>query len=209
MTIAEIALIFSGVALIISTLSLWVNHLSPFDLKITHDTPTFQLYEIPPNVSGDEKGRTWWIPSFDMGITFYNNGKRAGQVNDIRIIVNYTDSKTKHSETIYFYPKWIVDYSSFQRLRRDRYKWLEGSIIREWFPITVKGNDESYLHVILEADRWETKRKGEISLAFQVHSSQHKEWKTCADYTLSISEQMFGWYSWTPFEKKLEQIRKL
>ena len=160
-------------------------------------------------MSGDKKGRTWWIPSFDMSITFYNNGKRAGQVNDIRIIANYTDSETKHSETIYFYPKWIVDYSSFQRLRSERYKWLEESIIRERFPITVKGNDESYLHVILEADRWETKRKGEMSLTFQVHSSQHKKWKTCSDYMLSISEQMFGWYAWTPFEKKLEQIRKL
>ena len=59
MEIAEVALLFSAIALIVSTISLWVNSLTPFSLSVTHDTPTLAIYEITPSMSDSESGKTW------------------------------------------------------------------------------------------------------------------------------------------------------
>ena len=55
MELAEIAVVFSGIALIVSILSLWVNSFAPFSLRVTHDTPTLALYKITPDMSGSER----------------------------------------------------------------------------------------------------------------------------------------------------------
>lgn len=209
LTVSEVALIISGIALGISILSLWYNHLTPFRLKVMHDTPGFNIYEISPSKSGDKNEKTWWIPSFDIGMSFYNYGKRPGEISDIRIVARFTDEEAGNEEMVFFYPKWIVDYSSFHKFRSDRFKWIENSIIREWFPMIVKGHSESYFHVVLEGNRWEVKRNGMMSFTFEVFTSEHNSWIKCADYDLEIHKGMFGWYSWAPHEKRIEQIRKL
>ena len=100
MTTSEFALIISAAALTVSLLSLWYNNLSPFKLMITHDTPTFTIYYITPQISGDTAGKAWWIPSFDVGFSFHNAGKISGQVLDLRIVAELK-KLTFHYE-IYF-----------------------------------------------------------------------------------------------------------
>lgn len=208
MTTAGLALIVSGFALLTSLVSLWLNSLKPFELKLSHDTPTFRLYKITPQISGDKERKSWWIPSFDIGLSFYNLGKKPGEVLDIRIIGDLASHRT-HRKFV-FYPKWIVDYAEFNQSRGERFEWLKTAILREWYPSTLGANDQKDLHAILESDRWDHKESGEMTLTLQIVSSSDMQWQTCAEYKLLITEDMFDdRSSYTPYDEKIERLRKI
>ena len=72
------SLIFSTIALVATIITLWKNFLKPFKLKITNTNPCLTIYKITPDISGRD-GDIWWIPSVDIGISFYNLGKKMGR----------------------------------------------------------------------------------------------------------------------------------
>lgn len=205
---SEIALVISSLALIVSLLSLWVNSLSPFSPKVSHDSPTFALYKISPQVSGDENGRTWWIPSFDLGITFFNSGRRDGEIRDIRLIADLVEPR--NARRFYFYPKWLVEYSDFQCHRHERFDWLEKCIIRDWYPFVLRGQSDKDAHVILEGDRWDSCFEGSMKIELQFTSSKSDEWISLAHYDFYIEEEMFSSKStWSLHDERLESLRKI
>jgi hypothetical protein len=208
MTTADVALIVSGLALLVSIASLWINSLAPFNPKLSHDAPTFRLYKITPNMSGNEKGETWWIPSFDIGVSFYNTGKVPGEISDIRIVGELAGHRT--TRKFNFYPKWIVNYTSFKEHGSDRFAWIATSVLRDWYPFMLGGHDQKDLHIVLESDRWDHKESGELKLVFEVISSKSKKWITYANYSLHISEGMFeDKSSFSPYDEKIEKLRKM
>lgn len=204
----DIALIISGVALFVSFVALWVNSLSPFKLKILHEPPTFSLHKITPSISGSKDGKTWWIPSFDIGISFHNVGRISGEILDVRIVAEFEGYR--FNKRYLFYPKWIVDYSAFNKDRTERFQWLEKAIIREWYPILLKGQSDVNLHLVLEADRWDQKENGKMTYCLEVISSKKKKWIECGRYSLHVTEDMFDDKScYTTFDDKIEELRKL
>ena len=208
MTIAELALLVSGLAFVVSIASLWVNSLRPFKLKLSHDAPTFKLYKITPNISGSEEQRTWWIPSFDIGVSFYNVGRIAGELLDIRIVAKFEAHRSDRTFT--FYPKWIVDYSRFQKDRADRFTWLDTAILRDWYPFMLGSQSEKNLHVVLESDRWDHRESGEMTLTFEVIASDTRRWRNCATYKLAVSKDMFeGMSCYTAYNENIERLRKI
>ncbi len=198
----------SLLSLVISLISLWQSYLSPFKLRIDHSTPRFILYKIAPKISGDKLGRTWWIPSFDLGVSFCNLGQRTGQVLDFRITADLvTKDGTRHYE---FYPGFIVDYKSFNENHTDRFKWIEKAVIREWYPLALAGKETISLHLVMEHLRWDNIEEGMISFCLEVFSSQTKKWSECDRYSLEISKDMYeGKSSYTTSDLKLEEIRRL
>lgn len=196
----------STLALIFSLISLWKSYLAPFKLKLAHDTPTFVLYEITPKISGGEK--TWWIPSIDIGFTFHNLGRNSGEVTDIRLL---TKLKSKDSEKKYlFFAKWIVDYAKFQKDRTYRFKWIENSVQRDWYPLILAGNEQKSLHIIFEGDRWDEKLTGTLILCLEIFSSGEKKWVECDRYYHKITEDTYkARAAYTLFDSKLAEIRKL
>ncbi|MGC4083397.1 MAG: hypothetical protein QM736_15125 [Vicinamibacterales bacterium] len=208
MTVPLIALIVSIVALATSIGSLWVNSLKPFKLSVSHDAPTFKLYKITPAISGSKTGETWWIPSFDVGMSFYNLGRRPGEVLDVRIVAKLNGHRS-HRKFV-FYPKWIVNYAHFQKDRAHRMTWLDSAVSRDWYPFMLGPMGEKDLHVILEGDRWDHKETGAIELTFAVFSSAGEAWSTLGNYTLHISDDMFeGHSSYTVSDKKIENLRRI
>lgn len=208
MSSVEIALIISGIALLVSFISLWVSSLSPFKLKVSNCSPTFSLYRIPPSISGTKDGKTWWIPSFDVGMSFYNTGRLSGEILDTRIVAEFRSHRSERKYV--FYPKWIVDYAIFQRQRPERFEWIENAVIREWYPILLKGQNEVHLHLVLEGGRWDQKESGNMSYTLEVISSREKKWIECGKYSLLISEQMFdSKSSHTDIDSRIEELRKL
>jgi hypothetical protein len=186
---AEIAaLSVSMLALTISLITLWSEHLSPFKLRILCDSPSLTLYKITPPISGDKEGKTWWIPSIDLGVSFYNIGVRPGEVLDLRIVGELRSEG--QSELFYFYPKWIVDSASFQSNHLRRFEWLNSAVLRDWYPLLLRGREEEHLHVILECDRWEQEGTGDLSLKVEVLSSKTK-WDTHREYSLFLDSGMF------------------
>lgn len=198
----------SLVSLIISLISLWQSYLSPFNPRIDHSTPRFVLYKITPEMSGDKLGRTWWIPSFDLGASFCNLGQRTGQVLDFRITADLTTKDgTRHYD---FYPAFIVDYKTFNESHTDRFKWVENAVIREWYPLTLAGKQTISLHIVMEHSRWDNMEEGLMTFCLEAFSSQTKKWLECDRYSLPILKNMYEKESsCTTFDSKLETIRKL
>lgn len=180
--------IVSILALAVSLLSLWKSTLSPFKLKVSYDSPTFTLYKISPEMSGRKK--TWWVPSIDMDFTFYNLGKRGGEVTDIRL-----EGKLRSKEAerrFVFYAKWIVSFKKFQQNRDERLKWVESSIERDWYPLILTGDEQKTFHVIFEGFRWDRKYTGNLDLSLQIFSSKKDEWMEYEKFEHSITENMYN-----------------
>ena len=206
MTTSEFALIISILALIVSLVSLWANNLKPFELKASFDSPTFRLYKISPQISGDESGKSWWIPSFDMGFSFCNVGKRPGAVLDIRIICEL--SGYRNNRKFIFYPKWIVNYSEFKKNSPERFRWIKSAITRDWYSLNLGASDEKDVHVILEGDRWDYPEKGEMTMRLEIASSTGG-WQKHATYKLPVTEDMFeGSSSYSPYNEAIEKLRE-
>ncbi len=184
---ADIAVVISLVALFISFLSLWVNSLTPFRLHVLNDPPTFSVYKILPQVSGDEEGKTWWIPSFDVGISFFNLGRRPGEVKDVRLVAEFKGYRT--NKKYVFYPKWIVDYPKFCEKKHERLKWIHSAVVRDWYPLLLGGQKESHVHFVLEGDRWDQKESGSFEILFEVATG--KKWRAYQKYTLRFDDSIF------------------
>lgn len=181
--------VISGLALIFSALTVFLNFLKPFEPKILHDNPVFSLYKVTPDISGDEKGRAWWIPSINVDFVFHNIGKVSGEIQDVRVIASSTKS---NSETKYtFSPKWIVDYKIFNECRTERFEWVEKAVIRNWYSVLVKAQSETNLHLILETGRWDNKWEGVLKCRLEVLTSKSKNWVNCGEYGLFIYSDMY------------------
>jgi hypothetical protein len=170
----------SLVALFISAFTLWKSYLTPFRLEISYTDPTFCLYKIKP-----DKIHMWWIPSFDLSMSFYNKGQKTGKVLDIRILANFKS----RSET--FSAKWIVRYSKFFRDHHERSAWLDSSIERDWHPLILPPNRTVHIHLILEGFRWDAKEEGVMEYRLEILSSESKRWKDCAHYHQLITADLY------------------
>lgn len=206
MTYTEVlSIVLSVLALVISMISLWSSNLSPFRLKILNDSPTFSIYEITSDTD-DNKKQTWWIPSFDIGVSFYNLGILSGEIIDFRIVANFTGEEAIRKYV--FYPKWVVDYSKFHQLRPKRFEWIEQAINRDWYPLLLAGKSETHVHLILEDNRWDEKQVGTMSISLQILSSKQKTWKTFRYYKLSFYEDIFEGCTYTSYDEKVMDMRR-
>ncbi len=198
-----ISLIFSAVAILVSLISLWIGHFSPFRLRVTHDAPTFAVYKITPDISGGKS--VWWIPSIDLSFTFYNNGQRPGEVSDVRIRMIMDDLDLKHT----FYAHWVVNYPLFNAERTDRFNWIHQAVIKEWYPMMLSGNAQESVHVVLEGGRWDSRLHGSATLKLEIYSSEQNRWVEYAEYHHLIHEEMFNTKStYTLADTKLQKIRE-
>lgn len=187
----EIALAISGAALAFSLASFYLTSLKPFRLEMYHTPVSLHLYKITPEISGDEEGRTWWIPSFDVGFSLHNSGSRSGVVYDLRVVVELMKGGKK--EEYFFYPHWVVEYGTFQKSMDHRLEWLETAVQHLWHPIPLGGSEAVHVHVVLEmiAGRWDTKRIGDLSLAIEYRSSESPEWMQCCRDSMPVWEEMY------------------
>ena len=181
----------SSVALFISVVTLWKTYLSPFKLEITHSSPTFCLYKVTYPRTKMRKEQTWWIPSFNIGLSCFNEGRKTGKIVKVRIVADLTRSEIP--QTIMFVPQWIVRYNAF--LRGSGRRGRLSSIETDWYPQIIPPGETRHVHVILEMEprrRWDHMFTGSMKCRLEVLSSESKEWKTYATYRdLVIDRLMF------------------
>ncbi len=183
------ALVFSILALLTAVYALWLVILKPFKLTVSNTIPTLSMYKITPDMSGDEEKKTWWIPSFDMGITFANEGKGVGKVLDMRIIMLLGSGESQKEYA--YYPKWVVDYSKFTEYRKDRFKWIDTATKGKWYPLVLAGQQAESFHVVLEGDRWDEKQSGNMNYYLQVLDSKNKKWTEYGKYHMILPMSSF------------------
>jgi len=207
-TLSLIPIFISSIALIISILAIILNNLIPFDPQITNSSPEFSIYKITPDMSGDENKLTWWIPSFNIGFSMYNLGRRTGKIKDFRIVAEILQDRT--TNLLYFYPKWIVDFPKFQQNQTRRFTWISKAVISDWYPVMMFGNKDLKMHLILEGPRWENTFEGIMKLKIEYVSSKKDKWILLDNYELPLSKDMFEDEStYTPFDNSIEKYRKL
>ena len=208
MDLSKLALLVSGASLLIALATFWFTHLRPFKLSISTSSPRLSMYTISPQVSGDSENRTWWIPSFDVGVSVFNNGKMKGDFNDIRIVGSIQNHRSE--KKMYFYPKWVVDFSKFNQFHTERFEWLSNSIVRDWYPFRIGSEQEVSMHLILEGDRLDHKEVGRFNFELQVSTSESNGWQTLEGFELLFSEDMYDERSThSPLNKKIERLRKI
>jgi hypothetical protein len=197
--------ITSSLALMVSLVSLWKSTLAPFRLKVSYDSPTFTLYRISPDASGGKN--LWWLPSLNMDYTFYNLGRREGEVKDIRL-VGLLSSNEGIERKFAFYAKWVVDFKKFWQHRDDRLKWAISAVERVWHPLILAGNEQKSLHIIFEGFRWDKKHLGPLRLSLQIFSSEKSEWITLEEFIHQLDETMYAETSaYNLQSKKLSETR--
>lgn len=189
----------SVIAILFSSITLWKNYLSPFNVEVTYDSPTFNLYRIGKKDEStfllsskdkiDDFIDSWWIPSFDVGLTFFNKGQKVGKILDIRILVSI-ELKDKTVKKFAFHPRWIVAYDRFSQ-SHERSEWLSNAIEKEWYPHIVRGNDLLSIHVVLESLRWENKINGKMHLVLEYRSSEKDDWQKISDGDLPLRDMFY------------------
>lgn len=182
-TIAEVALLISVVALVVSGASLWHTHLRPFNLEVLTSPPTFRLYPI---TSGDRK---WWIPSFDIAISLYNTGRRPGRVYSFQIVTRI-DLDDAAQRDVTFSPRWVVDYAIFHELGSKRSAWLPRAVKRVWYPLLLEPG-QTHFHLVLEAMRWTEPVGGTMHVTVEVAKKSSGEYEAVAKYVLPLPTAMF------------------
>lgn len=192
-----IAIPISMGAFLISFVSLWKTHLAPFKLEMTYGRPTFTIYKKTLENSGTEQKTTYWIPSFDVGVSFHNTGQKTGQVLCLKIIAE----PRNNSKKFVFGSKWIVNYNSLQKHSLDRQKWSKNVIDREWYPLILSGNETKHVHVVFEMmqPKWWDKKEiiGSMDFSIKVLSSETKKWKEGKRYTTLGMFNELGMYDKT------------
>jgi len=186
-----VPILLSVAAFLISIASFWKSYLSPFHVEISNSTPTFSLYKITPKISGNKEGRTWWIPSFDIGFSFHNAGQKPGTVRDIRLKCEFK-SESPHREFL-FYGDRVVDYSEFEKVRTQRMEWTSTAVLREWYPLILGPKETQHLHLILEMPyrRWDKKIVARFAISLEVLTSANDKWLKLHTYDFSIEDSYY------------------
>ena len=135
-----------------------------------------------------EMGKGNWIPSFDIGMSFHNTGEKTGQV------INARFRARQHSREHSFYAKWVVDYPTFEK-DRDRNKWIDTAVKRDWYPLILSARETQQVHLVLEQDvddlSWDSQEKRSLNLVLEVLASDNAGWKEIDTYTLDVEKWMY------------------
>src|ERR1019366_4727063 len=77
------SLVISVVAIVVSLLTLWKTHFAPFSAVIVAGSLRLRIYPI-------RSGTTRWVmASFDVPVSFANEGARSGVITGLRLRVHF------------------------------------------------------------------------------------------------------------------------
>jgi hypothetical protein len=168
-------------ALLVAGFALWRSDLRPFRLGILWSNPTFQVYTVRSEQAGDSPGLKWYIPSFDLSVTFWNAGARPGTLEDVRLLVTLSEGGTRQHET--YAARAIVDHAAFDRAS-DRFEMI-ASIESSWYGVPVIDRTPRTVHLVLETTylRWDEERDPfDIRAELQVQTADKPGWRSLGRY---------------------------
>jgi hypothetical protein len=170
-------------AIIISIITLWKTHLAKFNPLITIGTCRLRIYPIK---NGNER---WYLPSFDIPLSFTNQGAQTGRIEDIRIKITYPKLPiSNHFEM--FYPKWDVNG---KEISNQRFEWIEKSVKEDWMSFVLLSRETKNKHLIFET-RWEEPViQGIVNCALEVkYTGTKAKWKEIGKWTTHLTKDT--WY---------------
>ena len=169
------ALALSIVALLVSAWTFWAEHLAPFKLATLASRPTFHAYASTSRHTATGPG-VRWIPSFDLGLTVWNEGQRTGLITNVRLLTRFIWPDAKEDCSVE--AQWIVDYPKFTTAR-DRFAMFDSAVLDNWYGLALRGGESQRLHLVLECPLmvWDTKRPTfAIECDLQVMSTAKPGW---------------------------------
>ncbi|WP_031445651.1 hypothetical protein [Arenibacter algicola] len=138
------AIIVSTIALGVSIIAIWNTHFKKFTPILTVGNCKFRIYPIK------SEGEKWYLPSFNIPISFTNNGAQIGKIEDIRIKISFPELPIPNHYEI-FEPKWIVDG---KKLTNNRFEWIDNAVLEDWMPTVIVSKETKIKEIVFET-RWE------------------------------------------------------
>ncbi len=180
-------LIISSLALVVSIIALWWNHLRPYKLEVIFSKPTFRTYffDKPKKVKKGEYYASA-ISSIDMNLVFLNTGSKAGRVKGLRLLLRGRNDVREMSA------KWIVDYKSFNKHKHARFTWLSESIKSDWAPFFVLPRENESRHIVFEGFNIEDISKDDYIVILQIRSGKSDEWEELESWSFTIDDWVIG-----------------
>lgn len=154
-------------ALGVSLITLWQTHFIKFSPVLTVGCCSFRIFTIK------SENERWYLPSFNLPISFTNKGARLGNVEDMRIRVSFPGLPILGNYEM-FYAKWIVDG---KKITQERYKWIEKAIIEDWIPFVLLPRQTITKHIVFES-RWdEPVIQEEVLCELEIRANKSNQWK--------------------------------
>lgn len=180
--ISLIAALFSLAAIVVSGIALWKSHFVKFTPLVSVGSCRLRIYPIK---SGEER---WYISSFDIPLSFTNQGAQAGRINDIRVKVSYPNLPIQgHYEM--FYPKWDVNG---RELSHQRFTWIENSVKEDWMPFIILPRETKNKHLIFET-RWdEPVIQDKVLCELEIKYDEKPNWIKINDWDFKLTKR--HWY---------------
>lgn len=175
---AFISLISIGVSFI----TLWKTHLAKFKPLISVGKCRLRIYPIK---SANER---WYISSFDIPLSFTNQGAQAGRIEDIRVKVSYPKLPINgHYEM--FYPKWDVNG---KEISKERFHWIENSVKEDWMPFIILSRETKSKHLVFET-RWdEPVIQDVVECKLEIKYGTRPKWQAVTKWKTHLTKEV--WY---------------
>jgi hypothetical protein len=176
------AAIISLIAIALSGIAIWKTHFVRFSPILSIGSCRHRIYPIK---SDNER---WYISSFDIPISFTNQGAQAGRIDDIRVKITFPKLPIDgHYEM--FYPKWDVNG---KELSQNRFSWIKTSVKEDWMPFIVLPKETKNKHLVFET-RWdEPVIQESVECELQIRFDGKKEWKEISQWKIRLTKQV--WY---------------
>lgn len=173
---------FSLIAIIVSGIALWKTHFVKFSPILSVGSCRLRIYPIK------NEDKRWFISSFDIPLSFTNQGAQAGRIEDIRIKVTFPELPIPNHYEM-FYPKWDVNGNE---LSKNRFTWIDNSVKENWMSFIILPKETKNKHLVFES-RWdEPVIQDIVECQLEIKCDNKKDWSKVTKWKLRITKGV--WY---------------
>lgn len=181
----------SVMALLLSAITLWRNHLAPDQIVTSAGPMSMCIHRMR-----SESGESWLLPHFAVSTSFTNSGARIGRVQAIRLVVRYPSLPITDAHEI-FTCHGEYNHAKYRQHGHRRFAMIEKALLGDFIPLVILPKNTT-THFYVFDSRWDrpVRQRGLIaSVEFKTNRSSNwvpvDMWKYYLD-----SEQ-----SWESLEK--------
>jgi hypothetical protein len=170
---------------ILSGITLWKTHYAGFSAVTAVGSLTQRIYPIR------SERESWFLFSLHLPISITNAGARPGLVSGIRIRTTFPNLPIPgHYESLP--AKFEVDFSSYQKLAKERFRMLAEAVISHWMPFIVLPKATVTKDLLFET-RWDEPVVQEsVRFVLELSLDGSKTWQEVATWESSLSPASWG-----------------
>lgn len=182
---AQISIALAIGALIVSVISLWRSHFSRPHAIVLSGRLRQRIYPIRSEPD------TWYLPSFDLPVTFLNPGAQPIIITGIQLRLRFTKLPIPNNYEI-VPALWEIAPSDTQRISKDRFNWIDDISPTDFIPFAVLPRQTVVKAFVLET-RWENPViTDELDVTLEWRASSDTGWRRAQTWKVGLSKYLWG-----------------